>query len=151
MDGSAFDTLARLTATGTGRRRLLQSGIAALLGSLGLTAWLDVQDAVAASCRKRCKKKAKKKDWSRKKKRACLDRCERGLAEGSRCSSDNQCSQSDNLVCDVPPDASNSDRKCCRGEGASCTPPGQSGAKCCTGEAGEREFKCVSFVCRQTV
>lgn len=76
MDGSTFDTLARLAAT-AGRRRLLRSGLALLGAGLGLTALLATEEGEAAkSCEKKCKQKAKKKDWSRKKKKACLKRCQ---------------------------------------------------------------------------
>ena len=149
MDGSSFDTLARLAATGAPRRTLLRSAVALVGVGLGLTALLGAEETAAQSCKAKCNKaKTKKKKAQCKKK--CDQTSDQGLAEGSPCDTDGECRATENLVCDVPFGASNSDTTCCRGTGASCT-PGQGGPKCCIGEAGTREFQCVAGTCQPYV
>jgi hypothetical protein len=53
MDGSTFDTLARLTAVSPGHRGLLRSGLAVVLAGIGATSLLGVDDVSAKSCEKK--------------------------------------------------------------------------------------------------
>ena len=149
MDGSSFDNLARLAAMSAARRGVLKSGLAVVLAGLGATTLLSAEEAEAKSCKAKCNKKKTKKQKAQCKKK-CDQTSDQGLAEGSPCDTDRECRATENLVCDVPFGASNSDKACCRGTGASCT-PGQGGPKCCTGEAGTREFQCVAGTCQPYV
>src|SRR4051794_37222789 len=53
MDDKTFDSLVKLTATRTGRRRLLQAAGAAGLGSLLTRGMAAAQDVVAEACQDR--------------------------------------------------------------------------------------------------
>ena len=53
MDGKTFDSLTKLTATSTGRRRLLQAAGTAGIGSLLTRGVVGAQDVVAAACQNR--------------------------------------------------------------------------------------------------
>jgi hypothetical protein len=147
MDGSAFDRLVRHIGQDASRRGLLRSALATVAG-LGVVSVLDADDAEAKSCKAKCKKKN-----STKGRKNCLKKCKDGnrvkcKSENASCNGDNECCSTQNLVCDVPFGAGNSDTKCCRGQGASCSAiPG--GPQCCTGEAGVREFNCVDGVCQE--
>jgi hypothetical protein len=155
MDGSAFDRLVRHIGEDGSRRGLLRSAFAATVAGLGAASVLGTEDAEAKSCKAKCHKKNSKKG-----RKNCLKKCKDG--ERVKCKSENAfcdspegatgvCCSSQNLVCDVPFGASNSDTKCCRGAGASCTPDDQSGPKCCVGEGGEREYECQGGICVRTV
>ena len=147
MDGSAFDRLVRHVSEDASRRGLLRSALAATVAGLGVASVLGTEDAEAKSCKARCRKKN-----SQKGRRNCLKKCNNGQrvqckSENASCSSTEgstgECCASQNLVCDVPPGASNSDTKCCRGAGAEC----DSSNKCCIGEASERQYACVNGFC----
>jgi hypothetical protein len=141
MDGSAFDRLVRHVSEDASRRGLLKSAFAATVAGLGMASVLGTEDAEAKSCKAKCKKKN-----SAKGRRNCKKHCN---ADNQRCKSENascngddsECCANEHLVCDIPFGAGNSDKKCCRGVGASCSnSPG--GPHCCTGSAGRREFLC---------
>ena len=154
MDGSSFDRLVRLVTEEGSRRGLLKSAFAATIAGIGGTALLSAEEAEAKSCKAKCNKK------NGNKKAQCKKKCEDG--QKVKCKSENascdgpegatgECCASLYLVCDVPSGAGNSDTKCCRGAGASCTPPGASGPKCCVGEGGERQYECRNNVCVRTL
>jgi hypothetical protein len=151
MDGSSFDRLARLAATGTGRRGLLRIALGLAGGGLAATSLLAEESDAAKSCKQKCKKKDNK-DARKKCKKKCKKQTGQCRSEGEACSpegNDQQCCRDQNLVCDIEFGDSGGDSECCRGTGASCTPPGTSGPKCCTGEAGRREFQCVNGICQE--
>ena len=142
MDTVKFDSVSRLFGSGMTRREALRGLVA---GAAALTAGgvlLQAEDTSA-------KRRKPKGPGGRCKRARCRPQkpAEQGLAEGSPCSTDGQCRATEHLVCDVPPGASNSDTKCCRGTGAICGP----GTPCCTGEAGTREFQCVAGICQPYV
>ncbi|MBW3632816.1 MAG: hypothetical protein KY456_07295 [Chloroflexi bacterium] len=154
MDGSSFDRLVRLVTEEGSRRGLLKSAFAATIAGIGATALLSAEEAGAKSCKAKCNKK------NGNKKAQCKKKCDNGQkvkckSENASCSSPEgqtgECCASQNLVCDVPFGASNSDTKCCPGAGAFCTPSGTSGPKCCVGEGGEREYACQNNRCVRTV
>ena len=82
-----------------------------------------------ASAKRRRRKNRKKKNQG----------SDRGKPEGSPCDTDGECRSSQKLICEIPFGAGNSDKACCRGQGATCS----DSQHCCTGEAGGREFECV--------
>src|SRR5215211_1135803 len=131
MDGSAFDRLVRRIGDEGSRRGLLRSALAATVAGLGAASILDADDAAAKSCRAKCHKKDPGKG-----RKNCLKKCKNGervkcKSENAFCGSDGECCATQQLVCDVPFGAGNSDKKCCRGQGASCSSiPG--GPQCCT-------------------
>jgi len=147
MDGSAFDRLVRHIGEDGSRRGLLKSAFAATVAGLGVASVLGTEDAEAKSCKAKCHKKNPGRG-----RKNCLKKCKNGervkcKSENAFCGSDGECCESQHLVCDVPFGAGNSDKKCCRGEGASCgSTPGS--PQCCTGSAGVREFQCVGGVCQ---
>ena len=146
LDGSAFDRFVLHIAENASRRVLLRSAFAATVVGLGVTSLLGPDDAAAKSCKAKCNKKKNKNKRAQCKKN-CDDNNQRCRTENASCSTDGECCATQNLVCDVPFGAGNSDKKCCRGQGATCESiPG--GAQCCTGEAGVRAFQCVSGVCQ---
>jgi hypothetical protein len=53
MDGNTFDSLLKLTATSTGRRRLLQAATAAGVGTLLTRGVAGAQDVIAEACQDR--------------------------------------------------------------------------------------------------
>jgi hypothetical protein len=150
MDGSAFDRLVRHIGENGSRRGLLRSAFAASIAGLGAGTLLGDENAEAK--KKSCKQKCNK--FKGKKKKECKKECN-CKKENTGCNSTEgttgECCAKQNLVCDVPFGASNSDTKCCRGAGASCTPDDQSGPKCCVGEGGEREYECLNGTCVRTV
>jgi len=156
VDGSSFDRLVRVVAADGSRRGLIRSAFAAAITGGVARNLLSPEDAEAKSCKAKCKKK--KSSAARKK---CRKKCDNN-GSNVQCKSENEfcaspegqtgeCCASQNLVCDVPFGASNSDKKCCPGAGAFCTPPGTSGPKCCVGEGGEREYECRNNTCVRTV
>lgn len=94
MDGSSFDKLARLAATGAPRRGVFRSGVALIVAGLGATSLLGVEDAAAKSCKQKCKKKDKAA------RRKCLKKCKDGTdpdpgltgpTPAGACVNDNDC------------------------------------------------------------
>ncbi len=77
VDGSAFDRLARATATGTGRRSMLKSAAALLLAAAGIAPLLDTEDAAAARCVRRCHGRSRNHRWSGNRTRRCVTNCRR--------------------------------------------------------------------------
>jgi hypothetical protein len=123
MDGSTFDRLVRHIGEDGSRRGLLRSALAVLGGGLGLTSLLGLQTVEAGKCEKKCRKKAKKKDWSKKKKKACLDKCNPrtppgGKSAGTLCESPGECAAPN--TCDIPVNDSGGDKRCCAPSGAPC-------------------------------
>jgi hypothetical protein len=124
MDSSSFDRLARFVSKDASRRGVLRSAVAAAVAGLGLTSLLGSQQVEAASCEKKCKKKAKKKDWSKKKKKACLEKCNQqdtppgGKAAGTLCDTSGECAAPN--TCDIPVNDSGGDKRCCAPTGAPC-------------------------------
>jgi hypothetical protein len=145
MDGSAFDRLVRHISEEGSRRGLLRSALGAAVG-LGAVSVIGDDEAEARknSCKRKCN------DKKGRKKRECKKACN-CAQEGKflRCTNDDQCCSKKHLVCDVPFGAGNSDKNCCRGQGATCTTSDGPGPYCCTGEAGIREFTCVGGVCQE--
>ena len=149
MDTTKFDAVARLFGNGMTRREALRGLVA---GAAAITAGgvlLQGEEVSAKKRKKTCKRVNCQPGFRcvRGKCKPTARPTDRGLAEGSPCSTDGQCRATENLVCDVPPGASNSDTKCCRGTGASCS----ASTPCCTGEAGTREFQCVAESCQPYV
>jgi len=147
MDGSAFDRLVRHVGGESSRRGLLRSAFVATVAGLGVASVLILDDAAAKSCKAKCENKPNRHKRAQCKKK-CNQNNERCFSENKPCTSDGQCCDKAHLVCDVPFGAGNSDKKCCRGQGATCSTSPE-GPHCCTGEAGIREFDCVSGVCQQ--
>ena len=154
MDGTSFDRLARFISENASRRDLLKSALAATIAGGGATALLGAEEAEAKSCKAKCNQKKGNQ------KAQCKKKCDGGQkvkckSENASCDSpegaSGECCSTQNLVCDVPFGAGNSDTKCCRGAGASCTPPGTNGPKCCVGEGGEREYECRNNTCVRTL
>ena len=147
MDGFSFDRLVLSISEGASRRGLLRSAFAATFAGLGAASLFGSEDAEAKSCKAKCNKKKSKKKKAKCKKN-CDDNNQRCRTENASCDADGECCSSQNLVCDVPFGAGNSDKKCCRGAGASCANiPG--GTQCCTGEAGKRAFQCIGGFCQE--
>lgn len=149
MDGSAFDRLVRHIGEGASRRGLLKSAFAASVAGLGVASVLDVEDAEAKSCKKKCNEKKDKQA-----KKQCKKNCQQCKPNGSPCVKDKQCcTGKTGRICEIPFGASNGDdKKCCPGLGATCTPPEGPGPYCCTGEQGGREFECgPNLTCQQVV
>lgn len=128
MDTFKFDAVARLFGSGMTRREALRSLVA---GATAVTAGGVLLSAEEAAAKKRRKRRPRKK----------------GKPEGSPCNRDGECRSSQKLICEIPYGAGNSDKACCRGEGATCN----ANQHCCTGEAGGREFQCVNGTCQPYV
>ena len=133
MDTFKFDAVARLFGGGMTRREALRGLVA---GAAAVTAGGVLLSTEDASARRRRRRKGKKNQKN-----------DRGLPEGSPCEKDGQCRSSQKLICEIPFGAGNSDKACCRGQGATCGPD----LHCCTGEAGGREFECVNGTCQPYV
>jgi hypothetical protein len=132
MDTFKFDAVARLFGSGMTRREALRGLVA---GAAAVTAGGVLLQAEDVAARRRRRRKGKKQNNNR------------GLPEGSPCEKDGQCRSSQKLICEIPFGASNSDKACCRGQGATCS----ASEHCCTGEAGGREFECVNGTCQPYV
>jgi len=131
MDSHRFDQIASTFAQVQTRRSAFRFFGAAAAGALGVSI-LAADDTDAR--RKRGKGKGKGKG---------NDRC---LKSGQECKTDGQCCSKDNLICEVPQNASNSDTECCGAEDAVCGGVNDDGdflePYCCIGEAGVRSFIC---------
>jgi hypothetical protein len=134
MDTFKFDAVARLLGSGMTRRKALRGLVA---GAATFTAGAALLQAEDASAKRRRRKNRKKKNQDN----------DRGKPEGSPCSEDGECRASQKLICEIPFGAGNSDKACCRGQGATCS----DSQHCCTGEAGGREFECVNGTCQPFV
>lgn len=132
MDSQRFDRIASTFAQIQTRRSAIRLFGAAAAGALGVSL-LAADDTDAR--RRRGKGKGKGKGKGNK-------RC---LKSGKLCETDKQCC-GNNLICDVPQNASNSDTECCGGSGATCGGVNDDGdflePYCCIGEAGVRSFVC---------
>jgi hypothetical protein len=129
MESKHFDSITSTFAQIQSRRGTFRLLGAAVLSAGGLGILLS-EDGEAR--RKKGKGKGKGKG-----------RC---LKSGKSCKNDKQCCSKDNLICDVPQNASNSDTECCGEQGATCGGVNDDGdflePYCCIGEAGERSFIC---------
>jgi hypothetical protein len=101
MDGKTFDSLAKLTSTSTGRRRLVQAAAAAGIGSFLTRGGAAADDVVAEACQRR----------------------------GSSCNRDRQCecfsdgAEFKNVECRLPKKRcfdNEDEKRCCGLEGATC-------------------------------
>ena len=103
MDNKTFDSLLKLSATSTGRRRLLQAAAAVGVGGLLTRGVAGAADDVNSL--------------------ACQPR-------GSRCSRNRQCRCRDesNVICDPLARGCRSGQRCCGVRGATC----QNDCDCCT-------------------
>ncbi|MBW3634594.1 MAG: hypothetical protein KY456_16365 [Chloroflexi bacterium] len=155
MDTSRFDSVARLFGSGMTRREALRGLVAGAAAVTAGGALLHVQ-VEDASAKKRKKTGGGCRLINCKPGFRCRNgKCRPhgkpsttpGLPEGAACSQDGQCNSSEQLICEIPYGAGNSDRACCRGTGATCGP----NLHCCTGEQGGREFQCVNSTCQPFV
>ena len=142
MDTTTFDGIARNLGSSMTRRSALRGLFAGALAVAAGGALLHTDD-VSARKRKKQPKGGKRNPGTTNPQ----PQPAQGQPEGSACSSDNQCQFSENLICEIPFGASNSDKACCRGAGATCG----GNLHCCTGEAGGREFQCVNGTCQPYV
>ncbi len=131
MESQRFDRIATTFARSHSRRGVMTLlGAAGALGAVGFAFIADEGEAR----RKNKKKKGKGK------------RGNRCFKSGKSCATDKQCCGSDDLICDVPQNASNSDTACCGAQGAVCGGVNEDGdflePFCCIGEAGVRAFVC---------
>ena len=133
MDSFKFDAVARLFGSGMTRREALRSLVA---GAAAVTAGGVLISSEDASAKRRRRKNRKKNQGN-----------SQGKPEGSACKKDGECRSSQKLICEIPFGAGNSDKACCRGQGATCS----DSQPCCTGEAGGREFECVNGTCQPYV
>lgn len=130
VQNQRFDQIATTVARSHNRR-----GVMALLGAAALSAsgvaFLATDDSEA----RRKKGKGGKGN----------SRC---LKSGDLCETDKQCCGS-GQICEVPQNASNSDHRCCGGQGAVCGGVNDDGdfqpPFCCIGEAGVRSFVCSAI------
>jgi hypothetical protein len=129
-----FDAVARLFGSGMNRREAMRSLVA---GAAAVTAGGVLIASEDASAKRRRRKNRKKNNQGG----------DRGKPEGSPCNKDGECRSSQKLICEIPFGAGNSDKACCRGQGATCS----DSQHCCTGEAGGREFECVNGTCQPYV
>ena len=126
MDSFSFDRLARFVSKDASRRGVLRSTAAAAVAALGITALLSPEEVEAKSCQKKCKQKAKQHGWSKKKKQACLKKCNKqdqnnprqGKAAGTLCDTSGECAAPN--TCDIPVNDSGGDKRCCAPTGAPC-------------------------------
>ncbi len=130
MESQRFDRIASTFARSNSRRGVLTLLGAAALGAGGL--------AVLAADEGEARRKNKKNKGKGK-----GSRC---FKSGQRCTTDKQCCGNDDLICDVPQNAGNSDTACCGAQGAVCGGVNADGdflaPFCCIGEAGVRAFVC---------
>jgi hypothetical protein len=136
MDTAKFDTVARLFGNGMSRREALR-GLVAGAAAIAAGGALLVSEDVSAKRRKKGKGKGRK---GRK------NQGGQTLPTGALCQTDAQCDATQNQICEVPQNASNSDTRCCGASGAICGGVNADGdfigPLCCIGEAGVRAFVC---------
>ncbi len=136
MEEHSFDALAKEMADGAiSRGRALKYFGAAILGATLGGGMLGIPIAEA-------KKKKKKK--KKKKRHTNINTC---LPADAPCQDSSQCCPSTtSRTCDVPVNASNSDKTCCGGAGAKCGPKNGDGDDtapfCCAG------FTCTNGSCQ---
>jgi hypothetical protein len=122
MDSFSFDRLARFVSEDASRRGVLRSAVATAAAGLGIAELLSPEEAEAKSCQKKCKQKAKQHGWSKKKKQACLKKCNttggRGKPAGTLCDTSGECAAPN--TCDIPVNDSGGDKRCCAPTGAPC-------------------------------
>ena len=114
MDDKTFDSLAKLSVTSTGRRRLLQAAGAAGLGSLLTRGMAGAQEVIAEACQNR----------------------------GSRCRRNRQCAckGEQNVVCDPLSRGCRSGNRCCGVARATC----DRDCDCCRGyQCNRNQNRCV--------
>jgi len=139
VDGSSFDKLARLAATGAARRSVLNSGFALVLAGLGATSLLGAEDAAAKSCKKKCQDKKNCKDKNAKKK--CKAKCEKQelcipkLPQAECQNSGDCCPETTRYTCGTSHGSGSN--TCCGAQGAVCG----STFDCCIDQC------CISSTC----
>ena len=106
MDDKTFDSLLKLTATSTGRRRLLQAAGAAGIGGLLTRGVAGAQEMITEACQNR----------------------------GTKCSRNRQCEcnngdKFNKVTCDTLARGCKSGQRCCGKKGATCGKD----CDCCTG------------------
>ena len=149
MDSSSFDRLAQLVSEDASRRGVLRSAFAAAVAGLGITALLSPEEVEAKSCQKKCKQKAKQHGGSKKKKQACLKKCDKqdtstprgGKAAGALCATPGECAAPN--TCAIPVNDGSGDKRCCAPTGAPC------GLKTDDGDD-TSPFCCVGNTCTST-
>jgi hypothetical protein len=107
MDDKTFDSLLRLSATRTGRRRLLQAASAAGIGGLLTRGGAAAQDVIAQACQNRQTKCNRN--------RQC--QCKRGEKfENVICDPlSNKCNKNGDRCCGVKGATCDKDCDCCKG------------------------------------
>ena len=117
MDDKMFDSLVKVTATSTGRRRLLQAAGAAGIGSLLTRGMAGAEEVVAEACQRR----------------------------GSNCTRNRQCGckrgdDFKNVICDPLSRGCKSGNKCCGISDATC----DRDCDCCKGyQCNRNQNKCI--------
>ena len=134
METTTFDGMTRTFSRTMTRRSALRGLVAGAAAAVAGGVLLQTEDA---SAKRRRRKNRKKKNQGN----------DQGKPEGSACKKDGECRSSQKLICEIPFGAGNSDKACCRGQGATCS----DSQPCCTGEAGGREFECVNGTCQPYV
>jgi hypothetical protein len=137
MDTARFDAAARLFGEGMSRRQALRGLFA---GAVAVAAGGALLNEDASAKRRRKGKKNCKADGCPRKGKSPF------LPSGALCQRDSQCDAGQQQICEVPQNASNSDRRCCGAQGAVCGGVNADGdfigPLCCIGEAGVRAFVC---------
>ena len=107
MDGKTFDSLLKLTASRTGRRRLFQAAAAAGVGGLLTRGVAGAQDVVAEACQRRQSKCNRNRNCQ----------CNKGRQfENVTCDRlPNKCDRNGDRCCGVRRAACDRDCDCCKG------------------------------------
>ena len=134
METTTFDEITRTFGSTQTRRSALRGLFAGAAAAVAGGALLQTEEAAAK--RRRGKRKPGKASPQQN----------RPLPSGARCQTDGQCNGQQQQICEVPTNASNSDKHCCGGAGAVCggvNADGDAiGPLCCIGEVGVRSFVC---------
>lgn len=148
MDAMNFDSITRLAGRSLNRRDALRGLMAGALATVAGGVLITADDA---SAKRRKKGKKRKGGTGTGTGGGNQDGAGGGngggtLPSGALCQSDSQCNTQQNQICEVPQNASNSDRRCCGAQGAVCGGVNADGdfigPLCCIGEAGVRSFVC---------
>ena len=135
MDSTTFDGLTRNLGSSLTRRAMVRGLFAGAAAAVAGGALLQADDA-----------SAKRRKKGKKGKPQTGGGTTPFLPSGALCQSDSQCDAGQQQICEVPQNASNSDRRCCGAQGAVCGGVNADGdfigPLCCIGEAGVRAFVC---------
>jgi hypothetical protein len=125
MDERTFDDVVRRWSMAGSRRGVLKSAFASTLAGLGIASLVDVDDAEAKSCKKKCKDKKDKK-----KRKECKKKCQTPPGPGTctptkapqeACSSDNECCPAETThICGFSHGGGTVNKTCCGTQGATC-------------------------------